>query len=282
MAGPAYHGRTHLPGGTDPIPGLTLGSGGPGVEDLILAESPVGLWKLNETSGTTAADSSGNGNHMTVPANYQAPTWGQIVAPPTTTSARFVPWAGIDEGSRLSVALPAALTDDFSAGMWVNLDAFDTSRLIGQGTQGGANAWSIWFDSGGANEKFAVYMGGTAIRTNNDVLIDTWYLLGFTRESGTTTMYLNGLAQTATTAASPGTSSTSTWLGDDGVGAGSSDAKNTLMSWAFITDQPISGADWLAIYEAGQTGGALAEGLVWTSDGAGGASWEPPTIEVTY
>ena len=32
----------------------------------ILADSPVGYWKLNETSGTTAYDSSGNGNNGTL------------------------------------------------------------------------------------------------------------------------------------------------------------------------------------------------------------------------
>jgi hypothetical protein len=40
-------------------------AGGGGYAAAILADSPAVYWKLNETSGTTATDSSGNGRHGT-------------------------------------------------------------------------------------------------------------------------------------------------------------------------------------------------------------------------
>lgn len=52
-------GRNWLPGGSQPIGGTSHYS------DEILADGPVAYYKLNETSGTVAADSSGNGRHGT-------------------------------------------------------------------------------------------------------------------------------------------------------------------------------------------------------------------------
>lgn len=44
--------------------------GGAGLPAAILAQSPVGYWKLDETSGTTAIDSSGNGRNGTYAGTY--------------------------------------------------------------------------------------------------------------------------------------------------------------------------------------------------------------------
>ena len=286
---PRMHGLTHVPGGPDPIPGLPTGTGGPGLEDVILAHSPVGLWKLDESSGTTAADSSGNGNDMTVASGYVGPTWAQAAGPPGTQTAQFVAEPGSSNaGTRFTRTL-AAYTDEFSAGTWVNLTQTTfPEELIGQGTWhsiGGAGWQILWSNT---TDKFCVSMASANfdIVANNVSVVDTWYLVGITATGGTVTMYIDGLAQ-ADTHAVNASGSTATWLGNDGHNTSSRHGSDAIMSWAFITDTPISGAERLDIYEAGQTGGSLAEGLVWTSDGLGGASWQPPTggagtIEVTY
>lgn len=46
-----------------------VSSAGP-LDEAILAQSPYGYWKLDETSGTTATDSSGNGRHGTYSGTY--------------------------------------------------------------------------------------------------------------------------------------------------------------------------------------------------------------------
>jgi hypothetical protein len=52
MAGPAYHGRTHMPGGTDPIP--TIGSGWPHLYD-----HPIGIAEIVDIQTGTSPDVSG-------------------------------------------------------------------------------------------------------------------------------------------------------------------------------------------------------------------------------
>lgn len=44
--------------------GILAGSAAPTYDEVVLADSPAGYWKLDETSGTTAADSSGNGRTL--------------------------------------------------------------------------------------------------------------------------------------------------------------------------------------------------------------------------
>lgn len=262
-------------------------STGTGIEDIILATSPVGLWKLNEPSGTTAFDSSGNGNHMVVPVGYTAPEWGQAEGPPGTQTAAFSKEAGATPADRVAVDLSAGQTDDFSAGIWANLDDLSSHELIGQGSSlhGSDGGWMLWFQS--STDKFALCIGSATeefVFANNPADAATWYLFGVTREAGTWTIYQDGLAQTATSTTSPTGGQVNTWIGacPHNTGGGTGHGLAGKASWGFITDQPLSGADWLAIQEAGQTGGTLAEGLVWTSDGLGGASWEAPTVEVEY
>lgn len=45
-------------------------SGAVTLEEAVLALSPAGYWKLDETSGSTATDSSGNGRHGTYTGTY--------------------------------------------------------------------------------------------------------------------------------------------------------------------------------------------------------------------
>lgn len=275
------HGLTHVPHGSDPIPGLPDASGGPGIEDIILSKAAVGLWKLDETSGTTAVDSSGAGNNMTVPGSfsYTAPTWGQTAGPPATLAALFTTGSGVTDGARLAVTMPAGMTDDFSAGCWVRVnDTGVGGELMGQGVpiHASGGGWMLWYDV--STDKFALTVGATGypqLEANNPSAIDGWYLFGISRIAGTWTLYLDGLSQTATSTATP-TAATATWIGDCGWSAANHGSRQTI-SWAFITDTPLTGADWATLHDTGLSGGALAAGLVWTSNGAGGASWETPT-----
>jgi len=279
---PRMHGLTHVLGGPDPIPGLPVMPVGDSVLDIILSKSPLGLWKLDETAGTTAADSSGNGNNMVVPTgaglSYTAPVWGEPAGPPGTTAAKFTLGSGVADGARLAVAMPAGMVDDFSAGVWVRINNTSLGpELLGQGTpfHASGGGWTLWYDI--VTGKFSLTIGAASyplLAANNTSPINAWYLVGLTRLAGTWTLYVDGLAQTATSTGTP-TAETATWIGDDGWSAANHGSLQT-MSWAFITDTPLSGTDWLQLHDAGISGGALDAGLVWTSDGSGGASWQPP------
>lgn len=79
---------------------------GSALHDLILADSPVAYWPLNETSGTTATDLSGNGKHGT----YSNVTLGAsgIDASSTDTCADF-------NGSSSYISVPSLSSIAFSS-----------------------------------------------------------------------------------------------------------------------------------------------------------------------
>lgn len=84
----------------------------------VLADHPYGYWQLNETSGTVATDSSGNGNN------------GTYIGSPTLNSTGLVTGGGgcpqfNGTSQRIDVGSVAALTSisrNFSVEMWVYPD----------------------------------------------------------------------------------------------------------------------------------------------------------------
>lgn len=83
MPGPSYHGRTHARGGTDPIPGLVIGTQFPnvreykahGLELLYLVEN--GLWDDGSTWDFVTVESSVPGSTATA-ASADAPFGGYL------------------------------------------------------------------------------------------------------------------------------------------------------------------------------------------------------------
>lgn len=88
----------------------------------VLADNPIGYWKLDETAGTTAADSSGNGRDMTVSGSV---TLGAAAIRPNS------PRAFDFTGGYLSRAYDAGLNaNSHSWEAWVNADAVSSYRAI--------------------------------------------------------------------------------------------------------------------------------------------------------
>ena len=282
MTKPVMHGRDHLPTGADPIPGLPATTG-EDLADIILALPGLdAFWKLNETSGNIAYDSSGNNNDLTAPAGHIPPVWGQTAGPPGETSAR---WEDDDNRVSSSVGDPmTGFTDDFTAGVWVNQHTVANGELVGQGVggwHGSPGGWALVI--AGGTMKFGVGVNATLFYANNAHDLDTWYFVAVVRDAGTWKLYINGLLQAATSTTSPGTvDGTNTWLGNDGYSGHGTYLLDADMSYGFIADTVLTSTELLNMYETGTAGGLLAEGLVWTTDGAGSASWAAPTIEVDY
>ncbi len=139
----AMHGRDHRPpgtlsdtdpGGADPIPlPRQLSSGSGSLLDRITGHSPNAFWKLNESSGNIAHDSSGNGYDLTISGAKVAPTWGQAAGPPGETSAGWLP--ATNQGVTLA-SYPSLSGGDFTAVGWAyynNTDPADFYYMIGQG-----------------------------------------------------------------------------------------------------------------------------------------------------
>lgn len=101
----------------------------------VLADSPVGYWILGDASGTTATDSSGNGNHGT----YQnTPTLGEPGAVLGNTAALFARASN----QRVALGQPAILkvTGQFTMECWYKPTTFPTGSDVHTLIERGYNA----------------------------------------------------------------------------------------------------------------------------------------------
>lgn len=273
---PILHGRDHLPDGPDPIPGLPDASGND-IEDIILSYGPAAFWKLDESSGDVAHDSSGNNHHLE-PVNGIPAEWGQEVAPTGKTSALFVD--DDNEFNQNADVAMSAFTNNFTAGIWFSFSSnpAQNNELIGQGAGShSAGGWTLGLFGAVAT----VLINGDSIVGNNTLSQNTWYFAACVRDAGTFKLYINGLVQTDTMTTSF-TGDTNSWIGNDGFASHTSYSHDMLLSFGFIIDDVLTGDQLLELYESGFSGGAIGAGKVWTADGEGGASWQYPTIEVEY
>ena len=107
--------------------GLGMGlawQGGRGLSyaQAVLADGPVGYWRLQETSGTVAADSSGNGNPGTYAGGF---TLGETGPFGTETGVLF-------NGTSGYVTVPSAsvlqLTSPFTLEIWASVSSLGISN----------------------------------------------------------------------------------------------------------------------------------------------------------
>lgn len=96
---------------------------------MILADGPLGYWKLNDTSGTTAVDSSPTPKSGTYQGSVTAVTGGPI---DTTESVRsFVGTNTTPNCDGINVPATSFLVSgDYSIEMWINTAAADDRALF--------------------------------------------------------------------------------------------------------------------------------------------------------
>ena len=160
----------------------------------VLADQPLAYYQLDDTSGTTATDSSGNGLNATYVGGVQL---GQPGALPfeSATAITF-------DGSTGYVQLPT-LSNDFTSGFSAEVWAYPTSvasyeRFFDLGN--GAYADNIvLYRVGTSNDlAFVVFDGGsegTPVVANNAIALDQWQYFAVTMDAaGNVTLYKNGVA----------------------------------------------------------------------------------------
>lgn len=100
----------------------------------VLADNPIGYWKMNETSGTSAADSSGNGHTATITGTgLTVGQPGPFSDQPALTSFHF------NHGCYLSTVL-AAPTTQLTLEGWIEQDYTNFYGLAGWYNNGNCNA----------------------------------------------------------------------------------------------------------------------------------------------
>jgi hypothetical protein len=292
---PILHGRDHLSSGADPIPGFSQPPGGDTLDNVIAGFAPAGFWKLDESTGHIAHDSSGDGNDMTsAVTGGQDPSWGALAGPPGTPAANFQTGTGGIAGTagREAINWPGGpIITAFTAGIFVSRNNTAQTYVMGQGNlpRAGGSGWLIEFEnpSTGAGNRAVFSLSGVgSIEGANPILASTWVFLAGVYDGSLMKFYVNGLAEpithTGTAAAAP--SPYTLWIGQDGPGPSSGIAVSVPQftgSYAFLVPTALSGAELLEAYNAAVFPGSSETGKALLATGTGGSSWDFP-LEVTF
>jgi Concanavalin A-like lectin/glucanases superfamily len=202
----------------------------------------VAYYAFDESTGTTAADSSGHGNTATLMGN-------------ATFAAGVLGNAVNLDGASGYVVLPSGIVmglTSFSIACWVNLNATPTwSRIFDFGT--GTTSYMFLTPNSGQNTRFAITTGGgTQEQQTNASPLGTlaWHHVAVTLAGTTVTLYLDGAAvatQPSTTLnpSSLGTTNKN-WIGRSQYAADS--YLNGRVDNFRIYDRPLGGAEVQALY----------------------------------
>jgi hypothetical protein len=279
------HGLTHVQGGSDPIPGLVRAPGGDTIDAIIEGLDPAGFWKLNESTGTVAHDSSGNGLDLSsAVSGGQAPSWGAAAGPPGQPAANFQTGTGGIGGTagREARNWAAPLTGAFTVGIFVSRNSTNYTPVVGQGDPGrsGGTGWIIEITSpstGPGNRANFVMSGVGVIQSDNPILASTWVMLAGVYTGSALKFYVNGLLQTgtATGTATAAPAPYTLWIGQDGNPPGGAiSVPEFTGSYAFLIPSVLSGAQLLAIYNSATLPGGADTGKALLATGLGGSEWD--------
>lgn len=201
---------------------------GPSLSREILADSPTGFWKCQESSATMPQDSSGNAKHFT--AEDQRGMWGfpgpfhsgkdaARKSPPDPRSPADYSIAS----AAYQQAVMLTATNNWTLEVWVYLQ--DTPTDVAYILSTGAHTSIV---GSGATDGYGIYWSGTAgkfqvgyrsVSANADSALTatlcTWYHIVACRDAGTLKYYVNGAVDTANADSThtPNTPTSKTTLG---------------------------------------------------------------------
>jgi len=257
------------------------------INQIYTHSNPVGWWKFDEGTGTTAADSSGNGNTMADPGTL---TWatgilgGAVSIPGTTTN---------DMETVNGDATVFDGSSSWTASAWVNVNVLPGSQqstIINHYAEANnateTPAWSLAIDNGWNNclsPQFLFYgsqFDGSGSWSGagcvGSISLHTWYLVTgeYDNSTGTFYLYVNGALVNTGPANGAGFMAYApcTTAGDCPVSVGSNANNNNLFFNGLVDDARVynrllSAAEVLALYNAGN---GIPAGLVgwWKLDDA--------------
>jgi RHS repeat-associated protein len=174
--------------------------------------SPYGYWKFDEKSGTTVADSSGNGHPLTASTGaWTAPSlWGRAGAASDSTSLQLRSSpnsATAGDRAYLSAGTASTFTDNFSVEAWVKLEgSISIQEIFGFGVPESApgNGWGVVVTNQyGVEGRLQLYVNANPVATGPLVPIGEWIDIALTRVNGTWKVFLGGNLVIQHTGANP-------------------------------------------------------------------------------
>ena len=212
-------------------------------ESVVLADSPTLLWLLQETSGTTAADATGNGNPGTYTGGYT-----QGAAGPAGVAANAVTL----DGSTGYINYPGSghSTPSITTECW-----FKTTTSGGGGIMVGAGTNFVVYMTDDGKVNFGTWSGSaTVVCTSGSAYNDgNWHYLAATYDNSTFAqeLYIDGVPVANTSGNTSGVgyvSGSGVWEAGNGV--------NTVTNWpGTSTSEFLAGTFCAAaVYPAALTG----------------------------
>lgn len=152
----------------------------------VLADSPLAFYRLDDLSGPTALDTSGNardGTHVNDPIRLGCATSYDAISDDT-------------EFGHASLALPLG-AGAWEAYLWLNADDVYAVLRDHSGSPAGDNGWLLYADtSGGTSTGVVTYrVGGTEFTTDipvSEVKDQTWRHFAITYDSTETRYFVDG------------------------------------------------------------------------------------------
>ena len=176
------------------------GLDGASYRNAVLASNPLGYWRLGETSGTTAADSSGNARNGTYTGGY---TQGASSALGTDAN-KAVTFNGttgyVDAGNQ-----GVGQLSNFSVEAWVKSTATNKPWILAEGSTSNNNPVDgINIDGTGANNTrfFVRDTSGTSANVTGTKTINdgNWHMVVGVRNGTNFSLYVDGVPDGSTTA----------------------------------------------------------------------------------
>jgi len=210
----------------------------------MLALSPTALWPLDETTGTSAFDYSGNGHNGTY-VNGVGNNQASLMATSEGASSNFD-----GNNDRVDISTNAALrpTTSYSFVVWLNADTLTGNHRI---MQIGADGF-IRIEINSSNARV---VHSNRHRTLSVIATGTTYMMAVTWDNTTIRMYLDGVEDTTSddTGALPSNGGVFTLMRKTGGGAAADgwDGKAQMFGWWVGT--VLTAPQIASIYAAGQT-----------------------------
>jgi hypothetical protein len=283
MYNSAYHVPQYCDGTNWHVMG-PQGAGGSGCGDV--ASGLVGYWKFDETSGTTAADSSGNGNTGTL---TNGPAW---------TTGGMNNGALTFNGTSQYVSVPDASNlrgNNYTITAWVYFNSLvsATYDIVVKGyANSGDKSYEMFEDSSG---QLGFWSNGTGVfSAGGNMNAGEWYFIAATRSGSTATIYMDGVQMNQSTSFSATTSYDTTPVVIGAFSQNNGTIGNYLtgiVDDARIYNRALSAAEVTQAYYAGPTGSEgsilynsyyhvpqFCDGTRWIAmgpQGAGGTNYAP-------
>jgi PKD repeat protein len=166
-------------------------AGATSYQSVVLADGPVGYWRLSETSGTTAQDYTANGLNGSY---MNSPTLGVTGAITTDTSTnKAVTLNGTDEYVFVNDATALDVGDTFTLEAWVKTND-SNGEILSKGASSPVQHFGLYLDTAG---EVRLEAGNFSVmRTTGYVVNDNqWHHIVATKSGSTKAIYIDGISR---------------------------------------------------------------------------------------